>query len=195
MVSSAELTTDRFASRETARGYGPLAAGAYLWLGLPLMFLVRLALPVTGYRGVLLVGFAHLALLTVVVRRRQRQSGARDAALQLANLLLVLGPAVFFFGAITGSPNPVDAVGYTWNTIGVATGSLVTTAGLVALATSLWARGNAWSRRLPSSRSSWPRRSGFPRWGSGLPCWPLAPATRGRISSASMRTSGAPTRR
>jgi hypothetical protein len=139
MITSAELTTDRFAGHETARGYGRLAAGAYLWLGLPLMFLVRLALPVAGYGGVLLIGLAHLGLLSAVVRRRQ--SGARDAALRLAGLLLVLGPAVFFFGAITGSPNPVDAVGYAWNTLGVATGSLVTTAGLVALSTSLWSRG------------------------------------------------------
>ena len=141
MITSAELTTDRFGAHETTWRPWRLAAGAYLWLGLPLMFLVRLALPVSGYGGVILVGLAHLGLLSAVVRRRQRPSGARDAALRLASLLLVLGPAVFFFGAITGSPNPVDAVGYAWNTIGVATGSLVTTAGLVALATSLWSKG------------------------------------------------------
>jgi hypothetical protein len=140
MITSAELTTSRFATHATTRGPWHLAAGTYLWLGLPLMFLVRLALPVTGYGGVLLVGLAHLGLLSAVVRRRQRHSGG-DAAQRLAGLLLVLGPAVFFFGAITGSPNPVDAVGYAWNTIGVATGSLVTTAGLVALSTSLWSRG------------------------------------------------------
>jgi hypothetical protein len=118
------------------------AERAYLWLGLPLMCLVRFALPVAGYGGVLLVGLAHLGLLSAAVRGRQRQSGAHDAALRLSGLLLVLGPAVFFFGAITGSPNPTDALGYTWNTVGVATGSLVTTAGLVALATSLWSRGD-----------------------------------------------------
>ena len=200
MISSADLTTDRFTGHEPARGYGRLAAGAYLWLGLPLMFLVRLALPATGYGGVLLVGLAHLGLLPAVVRRRQRQSGARDAALRLAGLLLVLGPAVFFFGAITGSPTPVDAVGYAWNTIGVATGSLVTTAGLVALSTSLWSRGERVVAALAGvgvvlATTHWPRRSGCRRWGSELPCWPLAPVRRGRISNASTRTSGAPTRR
>jgi hypothetical protein len=195
MISSARLTTDRFAGHDTSQGHERRATGAYLWLGLPLMFLVRLALPVTGYGGVLLVGLAHLGLLAAVVRRRQRQSCPRDAALRLASLLLVLGPAVFFFGAITGSPNPVDSLGYGWNTIGVATGSLVTTAGLVALATSLCSRGNELPRRLPVSGSFWPRRSGFRRWGSGLRSWPLAPVRLGRISNASTRTSGAATRR
>ena len=141
MISSPEITADRFAGHDTMRRHERRAAGVYLWLGLPLMFLARFALPVTGYGGVLLLGLVHLGLLSAVVTRTQRQTGARDAALRLASQLLVLGPGVFFFGAITGSPTPVDSLGYAWNTIGVATGSLVTAAGLVALATSLWSRG------------------------------------------------------
>lgn len=140
MISSADLTTDSFAGHDTRRGHTRSATAVYLWLGLPLMFLVRLVLPAAGYGGVFVVGLAHLGLLSAIVTGGRRWHAARGTALPLASLLLVLGPATFFFGAITGSPTPVDAVGYAWNTVGVAIGSLVTTAGLVALASSLWAR-------------------------------------------------------
>jgi hypothetical protein len=148
MISSAEIATDSFHSRHAAPGREGRAAAAYLWLGLPLMFVVRLTLPLAGYAGVCLIGLAHLGLLSAVVKRLQRRSVTRDAGLQVASMLLVLGPAVFFLGAVTGSPNPAHSLDYAWNTIGVTTGSLFTTAGFVALATSLWLRGEQLSAAL-----------------------------------------------
>lgn len=141
MITAAVTTQALPMAADPASRWARWACAIYLWLGLPGMFLARLVLPVAGYSGLSIVGLVHLGLLATALTHAHRRQRHRDACLRAATVCLVLGPGIFFLGAATGSPNPLHAAGYAWNTVGVTIGSLLTTAGFVALAASLWSRG------------------------------------------------------
>jgi hypothetical protein len=119
---------------------GRIVAYFYLWLGLPLMLVARAALPLGGFRLLLALGLVHIALLLFArcaLARRERDSGEQHAT----DVFLVVGPALFVLGAATGAPSPAFPASYAWNTLGLLLGSLVTLAGLMAVAVRLWRSG------------------------------------------------------
>jgi hypothetical protein len=113
----------------------------YLWLGLPLMLFMRIALPRAGYAVLALVGLAHASVIAVAATRLSRARKAGGRADDTAALLLLLGPAIFVLGAATGAPNPANAEAYVWNTAGLLLGSLIALAGFVAICATLVSAG------------------------------------------------------
>jgi hypothetical protein len=144
-----------FTTRRLTARYARLVrtvAFLYLWLGLPLMLVSRVALTVGGFGLLLAVGMFHLALLLLVANwtrqargsdlekdARSRDAGSREE--RAARALLIAGPAIFVLGAATGAPSPAFPANYAWNTIGLLIGSLVTVAGLIAVGVRLWRAG------------------------------------------------------
>jgi hypothetical protein len=119
---------------------GRIVALLYLWLGLPLMLMARVALPLGGFRLLLALGLVHTALLLFASRalaRRKDDTGEERAT----HAFLVVGPALFMLGAATGAPSPALPMSYAWNTLGLLLGSLVTFAGLIAVTVRLWKSG------------------------------------------------------
>jgi hypothetical protein len=117
-----------------------MVAHLYLWLGLPLMLVARVTLSLGGFRLLLAAGLAHIALLLLASRAvswRESPTGEQCAT----HVFLVVGPALFVLGAATGAPSPAFPASYAWNTLGLLLGSVVTFAGLMAVAVRLWRSG------------------------------------------------------
>jgi hypothetical protein len=124
-----------------------IVAKFYLWLGLPLMLVARIALSFGGFRLLLAIGLVHITLLLAASRalaRREHETGEQRAT----RTFLIVGPALFVLGAATGAPSPAFPASYAWNTLGLLLGSLVTVAGLIAVAVRLWKSGENLSAAL-----------------------------------------------
>jgi hypothetical protein len=124
-----------------------IVARLYLWLGLPLMLIARVALSIGGFRLLLALGFVHVVLMLLASRalgQRENETGEQRAT----DACLIAGPALFVLGAATGAPSPAFPASYAWNTLGLLLGSLVTVAGLIAVAVRLWRSGEYMSASL-----------------------------------------------